>query len=143
MVRTLDLSTYRSKGGLGVSGPPTWFPRAKYRIICVRLFKFYRVIYILSNKEPTEFSVCRSERGVRGGGGSSAPFPGFLAASSYQISDLRPCLVTNARLSADHFCVARLKTFLLFTYGGRNGFFFIRIFVELDLNSKSSIHGLT
>ena len=77
MVRTLDLSTYRSKGGLGVSGPPTWFPRAKYRIICVRLFKFYRAIHILSDKEPTEFSVCRSKRGVRRGRGSSAPLSWF------------------------------------------------------------------
>ena len=65
----IDLSTYRSKGGLGGSGPPTWFPRAKFRIICVRLFKFYRVIYILSDKEPTEFSACRSKRGGRGGEG--------------------------------------------------------------------------
>ena len=60
----LDCSGCRSKGAMGGG---VRFPHAKYRTICDRLFKFYLVIYILSDEKPNEFSVGRSKRGLWGG----------------------------------------------------------------------------
>ena len=47
-----------------------------------------KVIYIKSNKNPNYLSAFRSRRGVLGVYDS---LPGYLSASSYQISDLWPC----------------------------------------------------
>ena len=59
----IDFSACRSKGGAGGSDPPSFFPRAKYRTVCVRIFKTHRGICMTTDKNPTELSVCKSKGG--------------------------------------------------------------------------------
>ena len=76
----IDFSACRSKGGGAEGfGPPSRFSRTKYITVCVRKFKFHRVIDMMTGKNPIDLSVCRSKGGMMGG---QVPLPGFHAFST-------------------------------------------------------------